>query len=226
MSQTVFSRLIRAALLTAALIASGCLNRPRPSEQYAQAHQLFTKVYASRLDDAFADPAMAQVEALLLQVPQDSADWRPAKDLARRIEEGRKRLLEAEAARRSAAAQVNAPVPYQRMSFEAAPVSTAAAEVDAGSAQPVQHMPLSEFTDRFSPCFRQGEKITVVGKGLFDSWELKDIANCRDRHPGFDQLYVLTDSKEIFLTVAKNLVTYQTADAGSRPSEATAASAR
>ena len=211
----------------AVLMVSGCARKSQPSEQYAQAHQLFSKLYAAQLDDAFGDPAMAQVDALLRQVSQDSSDWRAAKELARRIEDGRKRLREAEAARKTAAAQAAAPVPYQRMTPETPAQRAAAAEgADAGSSQPVPHMALAEFTARFSGCFQQGsDKINVVGKGMFDTWELKDIANCRDRHPGFDQLYVLTSSSEVFMTVAKNLVHYEVGDAGSPAQGAQAAAA-
>ena len=211
----------------AVLMVSGCARKSQPSEQYAQAHQLFSKLYAAQLDDAFGDPAMAQVDALLRQVSPDSSDSRAAKELARRIEQGRKRLQEAEAARKIAAAQAIAPVPYQRMTPEApAHGAPAAAGADAGSSQPVPHMALAEFTARFSGCFQQGsDKINVVGKGMFDTWELKDIANCRERHPGFDQLYVLTGSSEVFMTVAKNLVHYEVGDAGSPAQGAQAAAA-
>ena len=214
----------------AVLMVSGCARKSQPSEQYAQAHQLFSKLYAAQLDDAFGDPAMAQVDALLRQVSQDSSDWRAAKELARRIEDGRKRLREAEAARKTAAAQAAAPVPYQRMTPETPAQRAAAAEgADAGSSQPVPHLALAEFTARFSGCFQQGsDKINVVGKGMFDTWELKDIANCRDRHPGFDQLYVLTSSSEVFMTVAKNLVHYEVGDAGTpaKGAQAAASTAR
>ncbi len=212
-----------AVCAVAVLMACGCTKKPQPSEQYAQAHQLFSKLYAAKLDDAFGDPAMAQVDALLRQVADDSSDWRAAKELARRIEEGRKQLKQGEAARESAAAQASAPVPYQRMTPAAPASSAAAAAADAGASQPSPHMALAEFTARFSGCFQTGEAINVVGKGKFDSWELKDIANCRDRHPGFDQLYVLTDASEVFMTVAKNLVHYEVGDAGSPAQGAQAA---
>jgi len=210
----------------AVLMVSGCTRRSKPSEQYAQAHQLFSKLYAAQLDDAYGDPAMVQVDTLLRQVPEDSSDWRAAKDLTRRIQEGRKQLQEAEAARKSAAAQASAPVPYQRMTPGSPAQSAAAASEDAGASQPGPHMALSEFTTRFSGCFQQGEKINVVGKGMFDTWELKDIANCRDRHPGFDQLYVLTGTSEVFMTVAKNLVHYEVGDAGSPAQGAQAAASK
>ena len=90
----------------------------------------------------------------------------------------------------------------------------AAEASDAGSNQPSPHMPLAEFTKRFSGCFQPSDRINVIGKGMMDSWELKDIANCRDRHPGFDQLLVLTDGKEVSTNIAKSLVEYRLPDGG------------
>jgi len=208
-----------ALVLTSALLAVGCRKKQLPSDSYTQAHELFTKLYAMSLDDAFADPQMARVEALLQQVAEDSSDYPAASALSRRIREGRKHLQEADAARRAAAAQAIASGPYERMG----PIKRApdpVAEADAGSNQPSPHMALAEFTNRFSGCFQRSDPINLVGKGMVDSWELKDIANCRDRHPGFDQLFVLTDSKEVVTNVAKNLVEYRFPDGG-LPSQGT-----
>jgi len=209
-----------ALVLTSALLAVGCRKKQLPSDSYTQAHELFTKLYATSLDDAFADPQMARVEALLQQVPEDSSDYPAASALSRRIREGRKHLQEADAARRAAAAQAIASGPYERMGpIKRAPDPVAEA-ADAGSNQPSPHMALAEFTNRFSGCFQRSDPINLVGKGMVDSWELKDIANCRDRHPGFDQLFVLTDSKEVVTNVAKNLVEYRFPDGG-LPSQGT-----
>jgi len=208
-----------ALVLTSALLAVGCRKKQLPSDSYTQAHELFTKLYATSLDDAYADPQMARVEALLQQVAEDSSDYPAASALSRRIREGRKHLQEADAARRAAAAQAIASGPYERMG----PIKRApdpVAEADAGSNQPSPHMALAEFTNRFSGCFQRSDPINLVGKGMVDSWELKDIANCRDRHPGFDQLFVLTDSKEVVTNVAKNLVEYRFPDGG-LPSQGT-----
>jgi len=209
-----------ALVLTSALLAVGCRKKQLPSDSYTQAHELFTKLYATSLDDAFADPQMARVEALLQQVAEDSSDYPAASALSRRIREGRKHLQEADAARRAAAAQAIASGPYERMGpIKRAPDPVAEA-ADAGSNQPSPHMALAEFTNRFSGCFQRSDPINLVGKGMVDSWELKDIANCRDRHPGFDQLFVLTDSKEVVTNVAKNLVEYRFPDGG-LPSQGT-----
>jgi len=209
-----------ALVLTSALLAVGCRKKQLPSDSYTQAHELFTKLYAMSLDDAFADPQMARVEALLQQVAEDSSDYPAASALSRRIREGRKHLQEADAARRAAAAQAIASGPYERMGpIKRAPDPVAEA-ADAGSNQPSPHMALAEFTTRFSGCFQRSDPINLVGKGMVDSWELKDIANCHDQKSEFDQLFVLTDSKEVVTNVAKNLVEYRFPDGG-LPSQGT-----
>jgi hypothetical protein len=211
----------RVLILSLVLVAiGGCQKKQMPSERYTQAHELFSKLYAAQLDDAFVDPAIARVEELLGQVPEDSSDFAPAQALSRRIREGRSHLQEAEAVRRAASALALATGPYERMQVQAArPTEAAPAVEDAGSNQPWAHMPLSEFTRRFSGCFRSSDRINVLGQGMHDSWELKDIANCRDRHPGFDQLLVLTNGKEVAMNIAKSLIEYRLPDGG-MPSQA------
>jgi hypothetical protein len=216
--------------LSLALVAiAGCQKKPMPSERYAQAHELFSKLYAAQLDDAFVDPAIARVEELLAQVPEDSSDFAPAKALSRRIREGRSHLQEAEAVRRAASAQALASGPYERMQVQAARPPEAAPPIeDAGSSQPSAHMPLSEFTRRFSGCFQSSDRINVLGQGMHDSWELKDIANCRDRYPGFDQLLVLTNGTEVAMNIAKSLIEYRLPDGGTptQPAKTASSSAR
>jgi hypothetical protein len=220
----------RALILSVALVAiGGCRKKPLPSERYTQAHEMFRKLYAAQLDDAYADPAIAQVEELLRQVPDDSSDFADAQALSRRTREGRSRLQEAEAIRRAASAQAMASAPYERMQVRAAqpPEATPPVE-DAGSNQPWAHMPLSEFTRRFSGCFKSSDRINVLGQGMHDSWELKDIANCRDRHPGFDQLLVLTNGTEVAMNIAKSLIEYRLPDGGTptQPAKTASSSAR
>jgi len=220
----------RALFLSLALVAiGGCQRRQLPSERYTQAHEMFTKLYAAQLDDAYVDPAIARVEELLGQVPEDSSDFAPAQALSKRIREGRGRLQEAENVRRAASAQALASGPYERMQVQAArPAEPTPAVEDAGSSQPLAHMPLSEFTRRFSGCFQSSDRINIVGQGMHDSWELKDIANCRDRHPGFDQLLVLTNGKEVVMNISKSLVEYRLPDGGipSQPAKTASSSAR
>jgi hypothetical protein len=63
---------------------------------------------------------------------------------------------------------------------------------------------------------------------MHDSWELKDIANCRDRYPGFDQLLVLTNGTEVAMNIAKSLIEYRLPDGGTptQPAKTASSSAR
>src|SRR5712692_10270315 len=96
-------------------LSSGCRRGKAPSEQFTQAHGLFTRLYAAKLDDAFDDPQMAQVEELLQQVPENSLDFTGARELLARIREGRAALKAAAQARHAAQAQALASGGYQRM---------------------------------------------------------------------------------------------------------------
>src|SRR5262245_42527610 len=93
-----------ALVLAAALLslAPGCRKKRAPSEEFAQAHAQFTRLYAAKLDDAFGDPQMLAIEQLLQQVPDDSADFSSAQELLGRIRQGRLALEAAEQARRAA----------------------------------------------------------------------------------------------------------------------------
>ncbi len=198
-------------------LSSGCRRGKAPSEQFTQAHALFSRLYAAKLDDAFADPQMGRVEELLQQVPENSLDFPSARELLVRIREGRAGLETAAQARRAAQAQALASGSYQRMDDRAVAVGGTAPAEDAGVAHPTAGMATAEFTGRFSNCFQMSDAINVIGHGKMDSWELKDIANCRDRHPGFDGTLVLTDARQVSMVVPKSAVEWRLADGGTQP---------
>ncbi len=210
-----------ALLLLAMPLSSGCRRGKAPSEEFTQAHGLFTRLYAAKLDDAFDDPQMAQVEELLQQVPENSLDFTGARELLVRIREGRAALKAAAQARHAAQAQALASGGYQRMLDDRAVAGSGNAPAeDAGVAHPTAGMAVAEFTGRFSNCFQTSEAINVIGHGKMDSWELKDIANCRDRHPGFDGSLVLTDARQVFMVVPKSAVEWRLVDGGTQPRDA------
>lgn len=199
-------------------LCPGCHKKRGPSEQFGQAHLQFTRLYAAKLDDAYRDPQIAGIEQLLLQVPEDSLDFAAAQELLRRIREGRLALEAADKARSAAQAKAMESGGYQRMNDRAAGPASAPPE-DAGAAHPMAGMALAEFTRRFSNCFRSSDAVDVIGRGKMDSWELKDIANCRDRHPGFDAQFVLTDARQVSMVIPKAAVEYRMVDGGTQPKE-------
>ena len=210
-------------LLIWAALDLGCEKKRAPSEQYTQAHQLFSKLYAAKLEDAFEDPQIGAIEQLLNEVAPESADFPSAQELRARISEGRAQIQTRREKQRAALNAALAIEPYQRLGADRAPAETAATpQPDAGAAQPVPGMGLAEFTQRFNGCFQSSEPIQVTGQGLMDSWELKDIANCRERHPGFDGMLVLTDAKQVAMNISKKQVKWTLPDGG-RSDQPTAA---
>jgi hypothetical protein len=79
-------------------------------------------------------------------------------------------------------------------------------------------MSLGEFTHKFSGCFTPWISLTLMKNGVrqeeSDSWEMKDIANCRDRYPLYVKKIFLTDGRIITAYADKSAVETVTRDAG------------
>ncbi len=86
-------------LLAALALLPGC--RPNTSAEYAEAHRLFSQLYATHLDAAYTRPEMDRVVSLLQAVPDKSVDAAAARELLARIEAGRAQLAREEELRRS-----------------------------------------------------------------------------------------------------------------------------
>src|SRR5262249_32792866 len=100
-----------ALILVFALIGSlGCHRQKAPSQEFASANRLFVRVYAEKLEDAYLDPRMAQVEQLLNEVAAESADYAAAQELLGRIRTGREKAQAELNARRAAVGLASTPV--------------------------------------------------------------------------------------------------------------------
>jgi hypothetical protein len=167
---------------------AGCPKK-KPSAEYERAHRLFSQVYAERLNEAFTDPRMAEVEALLTQVPEESLDAAAAAELRKRISDGKARQAKLAAEIRAAVAPpATGPVVFDARPAAAPLQAVEAGEgsaADAGSDQPVLGMDAAAFTSRFSSCFVPGESYALEGQGVASSSVLRDTAVCRQRHPAF-----------------------------------------
>src|SRR5260370_20792921 len=198
---------------------AGCRKKQLPSEDFARANQLFVRVYAAKLDEAYLDPRMIQVEEWLRDVPADSLDFQAAQSLSDRIKKGRVSYEEGRAARRAA---IGKPTPFTDPRFSPTRKRVA---VDAGfpgqppgRGQPAVGMALGEFTNKFSGCFKTWTLLTLVKNGVrqgeADTWEMKDIANCRDRYPLYVKRIFLTDGRIITARADKDSVETVTRHAG------------
>ncbi len=200
---------------------AGCRKKQLPSEDFAHANQLFVRVYAAKLNEAYVDSRMIQVEEWLRDVPTDSLDFQAALALSDRIKKGRVAYEEERAARRAELGKVSAPVRDPGFSPTRV-VDAGPPEEPLGPDQPTVGMNLGEFTHKFSGCFTPWISLTLMKNGVrqgeADTWEMKDIANCRDRYPRFAKKIFLTDGKIITANADKDSVETVTRDAGSPPS--------
>ncbi len=191
-----------ALLLALALWLAGC--RKTVSQDHVKAAQLFDTLRYARGDEAVLDPRMAQVEALLKQVSDESLSYASAQALQKRIQEDRARLAQEKAAQQAAVQEALKPPAVTFSPSVRMPVPVAASPMDppdAGSPQPITGMPLAELSQRFSGCFSPDAPVNVLGKGKLETWTLKDIANCRDRHPGFDGRLILIEGGQVLTAV-------------------------
>jgi hypothetical protein len=230
-SLTTLSRplvgLVSTVLIVLAL--SACRKEPGPpSEEYEEARQRFSKIYGQKLDEAFVDPEMDAIEALLEQVHADSIDAQSAKELQQRIKEGRARMEKARQEREdaiAAAQQGNTFVPSSPPSTPAPPEPTPVPQEDkdAGPAVtegPSVGSPASELVAGYLGCFqRQPQPITVRGRGQREAWEMSDRARCSQSFPAFVGQVVLIEEGKVLTVLPKSAVqvTYQQVDAGPAP---------
>jgi hypothetical protein len=205
------SRLAGALLLTL-LLVTACSSKGEPSPDFEVASQSFYALYGKQLDDAYHDPQMERILALLRMVPESSSDYARAQELLRRIRDAREKRILEESVRAGAAKAVLEPLPYERPSTPD-PAKAVAGPADAGASQPVVGMSAAEF-GKFSGCFQEGESLVVEGRGRRETQELRDITNCRDRHPGFDQKILVFEEEKVLLIAPKSSVRTEVVDSG------------
>jgi hypothetical protein len=203
---------ILAVLAVVVLTSAGCSRHRDPSPEFSRASESFNKLYAQRLDDAFLDPKMREVEALLQRVPADSLDAQAAADLLSRIREGRARMQKALDDAQAAATAARTPstvsnAPREAPAEPSAKLAPPPPPPDAGppeAVQPTAGMPMAEFNRRFADCFQIAGPVDVQGAGARDSYDLIDSSRCRLAHPAFTEAIVVADGQAILGVVPKS----------------------
>ena len=222
-----------AALLGSLVLALSACRRepPPPSPEYEQASRQFRSLYAQKLDDAYLDPQMGEIEAQLQRVPQDSLDATSARDLLERIQRERARMEGEVRAREEAVASARELPPTVgggSASIEApsAPAeepevaATDAGASDAGSiAGPQMGTPASELVAGFRGCFQRGAPINVEGRGLRETWEMNSRTACRLEYPTHADSVLIIEEGRVLMVLPKSSVrtTTRTLDAGTDP---------
>jgi hypothetical protein len=216
----VTTRFLAVVLL---LAVTGCA-RKEPSPEYTRASERFNKLYAKELDDAYVDPAIREVEALLEKVPADSLDAQVASQLLTRIRENRARIEQASKDRDKALAAARTAPKFSGPSVSAPPPPPPGARpappapVDAGPpSAPTAGMPMRDFNRLFGDCFEAAGPVEVNGRGPRDSYTMVDSDRCRRAMPALASAVVLADSEAVMGIVPKSALRRTPADGGTAP---------
>jgi hypothetical protein len=223
-SLTPLSRPLAGLVFTVliALAPAACRKAPETSDAYEEAHQRFSKLYGQKLDGAFGDPQMDEIEALLDKVPQDSLDWQSSRELKQRITEGRARVQAQQQEQEDALAAARAVDPSltvpEQPSGTPEPAPAPAAPRDAGPSEegPVEGTPASELTAGYLGCFQRGNTVNVDGRGPRESWEMSDRARCSQSYPRFVGQVVLIEDGKVLTVLPKSAfrMTWKLPDGG------------
>lgn len=212
-----------ALMLTLSLAGAGC-SRKEPSPEFTRASERFNKLYAQQLDDAYLDPGMREVEALLEKVSPDSLDAAAAQQLLTRIREGRARFAQADKERAQAMAQARVPPTYGGSTPTVTPSSSpgpvARPVADGGSqapSAPTAGMSTRDFTRYFGDCFEPAGPVEVNGRGTRDSFAMADQARCRQALPTMVNSIVLADAQTVLGVVPKSALQRTPVDGGTPP---------
>jgi hypothetical protein len=202
------------------LVLTGCA-RKEASPEYTRASERFNKLYAKSLDDAYLDPGMHEVEALLEKVPPDSLDAQAAAQLLARIRENRTRFEQGAKDREKALAAARtaptfsgpsvAPPPPPPLSARTTPPLTP----DAGPpVAPTAGMAMRDFNRLFGDCFEPAGPVEVNGRGPRDSYSMVDSDRCRRSMPALANSLVLADAQSVMGIVPKSALQRTPADGG------------
>ena len=188
-------------ILFATLSAAGCRRGPgQPDANYQKASRLYQQLYASQLDDAYGDPKMNDVVALLQRVDPGSRDAEAASGMIGAIQHGREELAKSRAAREkmAAAAQAAASAP----SVEIDPRKILAADTpDAGPAQDPYGpgASVAEINTGTGGCLSGYEPFTEQGTGVSGTvYRLVPGAGCAGKLPGYVGQAVLVVNGRIY----------------------------
>ena len=203
------------------LVLTGCA-RKEPSPEYTRASERFNKLYAKELDDAYVDPAIHEVEALLEKVPADSLDAQAAAQLLARIRENRARIEQATREREKALAAARTAPTFSGPSVSPPPPPPAGhtppPAPDAGPpSAPTAGMAMRDFNRLFGDCFEQAGPVEVSGRGPRDSYTMVDSDRCRRSMPGLVSSLVLADSETVMGIVPKSALRRTLPDGGAPP---------
>ena len=187
----------RAALL-AALALFACRRQTGPDPNYEKAAALYQQLYAAQLDDAYGDPQMDEVAALLRKVDSRSIDAPAAQTMLNAIQHGKETLAQQRAEREKLAAAVKPPEPIVNLDAEKI---LAASAPDAGPPPDPYGAgaSIAEINAKSGGCLTENEPFAERGTNVAGIvYRLADSQTCRERLPGFAGQAVLVIGGKIY----------------------------
>jgi hypothetical protein len=192
-----------AAIFLLTLAFAGCRRTSGPDENYHQAAALYQQLYATQLDDAYGDPGMDEVVALLRKVNPRSIDAQPAEALLGTIQRGREALAKERAEREkmaAAATQSAAPMINIDPSRFLPPE-----EPDGGPPQDPfgAGASVAELNKQSGGCLVDNEPFSEQGTGVGGTvYRVAPSDTCRSRLPGLVGQVVLVVNGKIYRRTA------------------------
>ena len=193
----------RVAFCIVSLALAGCQRTTGPDENYQRAAAIYQQLYATQLDDAYGDPRMDEVAALLRKVDGRSVDAQAAKNMLGAIERGREALAKERAEREKVSAAATAPA--ARVSIDPEQVLAANAE-DAGSPEQDPFGPgasIADLNTQTGGCLVDNEPFNeqVTGK-TGTVYRLAPSEGCRSKLPGMAGQAILVSEGKIYRRIA------------------------
>jgi hypothetical protein len=210
------------------LAPAACRRDSGPSAEYEEAARRFRSLYAQKLDAAYLDPQIGEIEAQLQRVPADSLDANGARELLQRIQQGRERMQSQSSARDKAISAAREVPPGTSMPTLTPPEPPRKPEApdagppDAGLTGPQAGTAASELVSGFRGCFRRGAPIEMQGRGMRETWELADRTSCRLEYPGHVDVVLLIEQGRVLTLLPRSAIrtVTVTADGGPAPQPA------
>jgi hypothetical protein len=182
------------------LAVGGCRWDSGPDANYQEAAAIYQHLYATQLDDAFGDPRMDQVVALLRKVGARSADAESAQRMLGMIERGREELAKQRVEREKMAAAAAQSASAAVVDIDPSKVLAATAP-DAGPPQDPFGPGASvvELNTQSGGCLQDNEPFTEQGTGMTGTvYRVAPSDPCKGKLPGLVGQVVLVVNGKIY----------------------------
>jgi hypothetical protein len=219
----------RAAIWVVALALTGCRGSTGPDQSYQQAAAIYQQLYSTQLDDAYGDPRMDEVVALLRKVDPRSVDAQSAELMSGTIQRGREELARQRAEREKMAAAAAQSATASVGRIDPQQILAANAEADAGHVQDPfgPGASVAELNKQSGGCLTDSEPFTEQGTGVAGTvYRMSPTDSCKGKLPGLVGQIVLVVNGKIYRRLADPRPASPPAAANPPPARQPAAPAR